>query len=136
MSPPPMIREATCSCGKLRATVTGEPISVGVCHCLDCQRRTGGPFAQQARWTGEHVTIEGHSTQYTRHKDDGGAPCTFSFCPECGATVFFQNADRPEVYAIPVGAFADPGFPPPQRSTWEERRHAWVRMPDEIEHLF
>ena len=51
-------------------------------------------------------------------------------------TLFFQNADRPNEYAIPVGAFADPGFPAPQRSTWEERQHAWVRMPDEIEHIF
>ncbi len=136
MSSSATIREATCSCGKLRATVNGEPISVGVSHCLDCQRRTGGPFAQQARWKSEHVTIERRSTQYTRHKDDGGASCTFSFCPACGATVFFQNADRLDQYAIPVGAFADPGFPAPQHSIWEERQHAWVRMPDEIEHLF
>ncbi len=135
MSFPPSSREATCSCGKLCATVTGEPVSVGVCHCLDCQRRTGGPFAQQARWEGEHVTIEGRATEYTRHKDEGGS-CTFSFCPECGATVFFQNTYYPGMYAIPVGAFADPSFPAPQRSTWEERRHAWVRMPDGIERIY
>jgi hypothetical protein len=52
-----------------------------------------------------------------------------------GATVFYQNDRHPDVYAIPVGAFADPGFPAPERSVWEERRHAWVTMPDGIEHI-
>ena len=36
--------------------------------------------------------------------------------------------------AVPVGAFADPSFPPPTRSVYEERKHAWVTMPDGIEH--
>ena len=136
MSSSPASREASCSCGQLRALVTGEPFRVGVCHCLECQRRTGGPFAAQAWWHGEQVTIEGRSAEWTRYNDQDGTPCTFSFCPVCSATVFFQNARLPDTYAIPVGAFADPTFPPPQRSTWEERQHSWVIMPEGIEHIY
>jgi hypothetical protein len=33
-----------CCCGALRAEVTGEPPRVGVCHCMECQRRTGSAF--------------------------------------------------------------------------------------------
>jgi hypothetical protein len=40
-----------------------------------------------------------------------------------------------EVVAIPVGAFADPQFPPPSFSVYEERMHGWVKMPDGIEHM-
>ena len=41
-------REASCSCGQLRIEVKGEPLGIGVCHCLSCQRRTGSVFATLA----------------------------------------------------------------------------------------
>ena len=44
-------RTATCRCGQLRAECQGEPVRVSVCHCLDCQKRTGSVFAAQARWS-------------------------------------------------------------------------------------
>jgi hypothetical protein len=34
-------RTATCPCRKLRGTCAGEPKKISVCHCLECQRRTG-----------------------------------------------------------------------------------------------
>jgi hypothetical protein len=40
----------------------------------------------------------------------------------------------PERIAVPVGAFADPAFPPPRISVWESRKHAWVELPAGIEH--
>jgi hypothetical protein len=42
----------------------------------------------------------------------------------------------PGVVAVPVGAFADPAFPPPVFSVHEARRHAWIALPAEgIEHV-
>jgi hypothetical protein len=127
-----MTRQAACSCGQLRLEVDGEPVRVSVCHCLACQRRTGSVFGAQARFVEEDVRIEGRHTDYTRISDDGEAR-TFSFCPECGATVFFKLDSAPGFIAVPVGAFADPGFPPPRRSIYESRMHSWVVMPDTIE---
>ena len=43
-------RTASCSCGQLTATTTEDPIRVGICHCLACQRRTGSVFGAQARF--------------------------------------------------------------------------------------
>ncbi|HET8894534.1 MAG TPA: GFA family protein [Gaiellaceae bacterium] len=127
-----MTREASCSCGQLRATVEGDPIRVSVCHCLACQRRTGSVFGAQARFAAEQVTVEGRHTDYTRISDEGEER-TFQFCPDCGATVVYAAPFMPGMIAIPVGAFADPSFPPPVRSIYEERRHAWVAMPDGME---
>ena len=125
-------REAACSCGQLRAVVEGDPARVSICHCLACQRRTGSVFGAQARFAREHVRIEGRYTDYVRISDDGGER-TFHFCPECGSTVFYGI--DPSMVAIPVGAFADPSFPEPTFSVWEERRHAWVVVPDGAERL-
>jgi hypothetical protein len=124
-----MTRQAACSCGQLRLEVDGDPVRVSVCHCLACQRRTGSVFGTQSRFVEENVRIEGRYTDHTRISDDGEARM-FSFCPECGATVFFRL--EAGFIAVPVGAFADPGFPSPARSIYESRRHSWVVMPDSI----
>jgi hypothetical protein len=35
----------------------------------------------------------------------------------------------PDPIAVPIGAFADPTFPAPTVSGWEERRHPWPKLP-------
>jgi hypothetical protein len=118
-------RDAACSCGQLRLVAEGEPVRVSVCHCLACQRRTGSAFGYQARFPRERVQITGEAREYVRISDEG-EPRTFSFCPECGATVYYVLGSAPDVLAIPVGAFADPTFPEPRFSVWASRKHAWV----------
>jgi len=127
-------RVASCSCGQLRLLTAEEPLRVSICHCLACQRRTGSAFGVQARFFTSAVQIEGASSSYVRVGDEGGRS-TFQFCPRCGATVYFQMENAPEHVAVPVGAFADPGFPAPARSIYEERMHQWVGLPDDLEHM-
>ena len=124
---------ASCSCGQLKAEVTGDPVRVSVCHCLACQRRTGSAFGAQARFLWENVSISGHASEWSRTGDDGGV-ITFRFCPTCGATLFYTIDDQPDRVAIPLGAFADPSFPAPGFSVYESRKHAWVGMPAEMVH--
>jgi hypothetical protein len=66
-----LTRLAACSCGQLTARVSGEPVRVSICHCLACQRRTGGPFAEQARYLVDEVAVAGVSTSYIRTGDEG-----------------------------------------------------------------
>lgn len=128
-------RIASCSCGQLRVTVNAEPVRVSVCHCLACQRRTGSVFGAQARFPRAAVEISGTSTEYVR-TGDAGSRVSFNFCPTCGATVYYSVADYDvDNIAIPVGAFADPSFPAPSFSVYEERMHAWVGLPPNIEHM-
>jgi hypothetical protein len=128
-------RIAWCRCGQLRATATGEPVRVSVCHCLDCQKRTGSAFSAQARWPANQVTIEGQSKVWT-HFADSGNRITHGFCPECGSTVHYVIEGKFDgLVAIPIGAFADPQFPAPKFSVWEERKHDWVAiLGDDVEH--
>lgn len=131
----PTQRVAQCSCGQLRAICTGEPVRVSICHCLGCQRRTGSPFSQQARWPAERVRLEGVATTFVRVGDEGGRGA-FRFCATCGVTVYFEVDAMPGMIAVPVGAFADPAFPPPVASVYEERKHGWVQVPEAIEHMW
>ena len=75
-----MSHTAHCSCGQLKIHCLGDPLRVGLCHCLSCQRRTGSVFGNlflifekinlnlgvQARYGSDQVQMEGESKQYTR----------------------------------------------------------------------
>lgn len=104
-----------------------------MCHCLACQRRTGSAFGFQARFALERVDVVRRYRDYVRISDDGEERI-FHFCPDCGATVFYTLAMVPDVVAVPIGAFADPSFPPPTVSIYESRRHPWLTSAAPMEH--
>jgi hypothetical protein len=120
-------RTASCCCGGLKAHCEGEPVRVSVCHCLECQKRTGSAFGVTARFDNDRVTIEGPSASWSRTGDDG-TTADFQFCPTCGATVLWRCREMPGVTAVAVGAFADPTFPAPKRTVYETRAHPWLEL--------
>jgi hypothetical protein len=128
-------RGAACSCGQLELEAAGDPVRISICHCLACQRRTGSAFAVQARFPSDRVRVVGRFSEYVRLSDEDGEERTFRFCPDCGATVFYTTADSPDLIAVPVGAFADPSFPPSTVSVYELRRHPWVGLPVSVERV-
>ncbi len=129
-------RTASCRCDQLRATATGEPLRVSVCHCLACKKRSGSAFAVQARWPAEAVVIEGRSKTWVSIADSGNR-ISFHFCPECGSDVHYEIEGKFDgLVAIPLGAFDDPWFARPGFSVWEERKHPWVEITgNEVEHI-
>jgi hypothetical protein len=121
-------RTASCRCGQLRVTVTGDPVRVSVCHCLNCKKRSGSAFAVQARWPAAQVTVEGSWKSFVKVADSGN-PATYHFCPDCGSDVYYANDGKFEgLIAIPLGAFEDPYAFAPTFSVWEERKHDWVEI--------
>jgi hypothetical protein len=130
------VHSASCRCGQLLAAVTGKPVRVSVCHCLNCKKRSGSAFAVQARWPEAQVTIEGRSKSWAVVADSGNR-ATFHFCPECGSDVHYEiNGKFDGLIAIPLGAFDDPYFLSPAFSVWEERKHDWVEIVgNDVDHM-
>ena len=127
-------RLASCRCGQLRAECEGEPVRISVCHCLACQRRTGSAFGAQARWPDAQVTVSGKSSSWVRTADSG-RKITYRFCPNCGSTLAYAIEGTPGITAIPLGAFADPAFPAPRFSVYEDRKHHWTAvLGEDVEH--
>jgi hypothetical protein len=127
------IRQAACSCGQLQVKAEGEASRISMCHCVECQRRTGSVFGIAARFPRTQTSVTGDSRTYERFSDHGEGR-TFHFCPECGTTVYWTTATSPELVTIAVGTFADPRFSPPSASFFEARRHRWLALPETIEH--
>ena len=139
-------RVASCNCGQLKVTCTGsDPDRIVMCNCFLCQKQTGSAFSLQARFPNEQVKIEGKSTAW-KFPIEGAEPTpyrtcagsdgvktdsaadlvTSHFCPQCGSTVYYYRKSDPARTGIKVGAFADPTFPPPMGSGFEEYAHPWT----------
>jgi hypothetical protein len=120
-----MTRIARCCCGGLQVEASGEPSFIVACHCTECQRRTGSVFGVGAYYPKAQISPSGTSKTHIRDGQDG-RKLRLHFCPDCGTTVYWETDLRPDHFGVAVGAFADPQFPVPIRSVWEENRHPWI----------
>lgn len=125
---------AQCQCGQLTVALPGPTPAIVACHCIDCQRRSGSPFGLMAYYAEDQVVIAGAARRFARSTAEGNVFETF-FCPTCGSTVYARAAKHPGLVGVAVGTIADPGFPAPVRSVWEESKHHWVTIPGEIPHF-
>ncbi len=104
---------ATCLCGAVTLTATGEPYRVGICHCLDCRKHHGALFGAWAIFPEMAVTITGDTQNFRgRH-----------FCPRCGSSVFARSEDEIEVS---LGALDAIGAFQPTYELWTVRREPWL----------
>jgi len=124
-------RTAACHCGAATLACAGEPRKVSLCHCRDCQRRTGSLFSVAVFYPREAVTPTGEWRSFTR-PSASGAPVTFHFCPACGSNLWWEAARLPHLIGVAAGGFADPDFPAPDQSVWECDRHLWLDLPADM----
>jgi len=121
-----MDRVATCHCGILALRCLGEPLKVSLCHCLECQRRTGSAFSVAIFYSRESISLQrGEASSFTR-SSASGFDVTFRFCPRCGTNLWWEPARLPELIGVAIGGFADPAFPAPQQAVWARDSHAWL----------
>ena len=122
--------DASCQCGALTASIADgtEPMVV-MCHCIDCQKRSGSHYGSIAYFPGEAVAVHGEAREFARGTDNGFT-FTTGFCPACGSTVYAKASRLPEITGVTVGTITDPAFPPPIRSVYEQSKHGWVQPPE------
>jgi hypothetical protein len=126
-----MIHSGSCACGAVAVRAEGDPATVSMCHCQQCQKRTGSTYSVHAYFTREAVTVAGR-TQAFRRTGDTGCYITFHFCPVCASTLHWDVEAMPDMVGIPVGVFADPTFPHPTTSIFVPQKHPWVVIPEGV----
>ena len=104
---------ASCLCGEVRVTATGEPYRVGLCHCFDCRKHHGALFFAAAMFPEDAVTVTGEAREWKgRH-----------FCPACGSSMFNRFGDEVELH---LGALDEIDRFEPTYECWTIRREAWL----------
>jgi len=126
--------QASCQCGSLTATIDdGAEPTVVMCHCIDCQKRSGSQFGSIVYYPASQVAIHGAAREFSR-ATDSGSTFTTGFCSTCGSTVYAKPGRMPEILGVTAGTLADPGLGTPVRSVYEQSKHPWIALPETMSH--
>lgn len=125
-----MTRTASCHCGAVELACEGEPRKVSLCHCRDCQRRTGSAFSIAVFFGRDQVRRVRGETRAFERPSASGFPVRFHFCGTCGSNLYWEPARMPDRIGVAAGAFADPDFPRPDQSVWTRDKHGWLDLPE------
>jgi len=119
---------AQCHCKKISVISQGAPNFVSMCHCQDCQRRTGSAFNLGAWFDKSKIKITGKIKTFTIIEHEG-IEMTYHFCPDCGSSVYWSTPILTSALGIALGCFEDSQFAIPTSSFHENNRFNWVTVP-------
>lgn len=123
-----------CACGSIRYQCASAPIAMLNCHCLDCQRSSGAPFASGVVVKTASVEISGTPKTYSV-RASSGLLATRSFCPDCGTPLFTQGEAHPEFMSVRYPSLDDPSEFRPMLDIWTASAQSWVCLDEKIPHF-
>lgn len=106
-----------CSCGAVRYSFTGAPITARVCWCRLCQYLGAGSGTVNVGFSTEAMTVDGELADYEAVADSGNKMHR-RFCPKCGTHLFSEAEVRPHVVFVRAGSLDDPNIAQPIETIW------------------
>jgi hypothetical protein len=121
--------DGRCQCGRIRYRVEGEPFGLAVCHCIECQRQSGGAFGMSLAIASSAFKLYSGMLKTFEVKCDSGRIKTCAFCPECGTRIYHQTGNG---MSIKAGTLDDTSWLKPAAHYWTKRKQPWVSIPDGV----
>ena len=119
-----------CQCGAVRYEVRGEPVSLYVCHCRECQKQSASAFGISVIVRrSDFRLMQGEVKVWSRATDSGGT-LICAFCPACGSRVWHEACSASQTISVKGGSL---DAPPDLRSAchiWTARALPGVVIPD------
>jgi hypothetical protein len=119
-----------CQCGAVRYEIRGEPVSLYVCHCRECQKQSASAFGVSVivKRSDFHLT-QGEVKVWSRATDSGGT-LACAFCPACGSRMWHEGIGATDTISVKGGSLDEP---PDLRSAchiWTARALPGVVIPE------
>lgn len=116
-----------CACGAIRYACNAEPIAMLNCHCKDCQRSSGAPYASGFIVPVDAMEIRGETASFAV-RAGSGALTTRRFCPACGSPLFASGEGAPELMSVRFSTLDDGEQFLPQLDIWTSSAQQWACM--------
>lgn len=110
-----------CLCGQIEVSVRGEPLRIGICHCMDCRKESGSAFTYYGIWPADAFECRGDPAEFRGQR----------FCPRCGSRLFALDGKEAEI-KLGILSMAPTGLVP-SYELWVRRREPWLRPIDSAE---
>ena len=118
-----------CLCGSVRYSCEGEPEATFYCHCVDCQKETGGPFSVEIYIEDSTLKVDGTTTKHDVIADSGNK-VTREFCGDCGSALFLISDGYPDYVCIKAGSLDDASGLKPEMHIYVTSKLPWVQISD------
>lgn len=115
----------------VRYTAAADGVSATICHCRDCQKFTGSPFAALVMVPKAAFAFAGPVKTHTG-TGGSGLPILRHFCPECGSSLAEEPGTRPGMIILTLGTFDEPAAVTPGREIFRDDGVPWVHIAGDI----
>lgn len=122
-----------CACGSIRYVCARAPLAMLNCHCRDCQRSSGAPFASGVVVQVSEIEVAGTPRTHSV-RGGSGSRVTRSFCPECGTPLFTRSEANQAVVSIRFSTLDIPSEFEPMLDIWTSSAQPWVCLSPAIPH--
>lgn len=122
-----------CACGAIRYVCSQPPLAMLNCHCLDCQRSSGAPFASGFIVGSSDIEIRGTPQTYALRASSGGI-ATRSFCAQCGSPLFAHGDKHPSFMSVRFSTLDDTSRFQPTLDIWTASAQTWTCLDQAIPH--
>ena len=86
-----------CNCGALRYLVTRPLLTVYICHCHLCQKRTGSAFSMSVVLPADGLKIVAGELLRSEQRLPSGARNISWLCPACYSRIYTQREGSPAI---------------------------------------
>jgi hypothetical protein len=105
---------------------------VNCCHCLDCQKQTGGAFAINALIEADRVELLKGEPQGVTMPTESGKPHIIYRCSDCQVALWSIYGGRQQVRYIRVATLDKPHAIAPDAHIFTRSKVPWVGLPDGV----
>jgi hypothetical protein len=122
-----------CQCGDIRYEVIGALQQLVACHCVDCQRQSGGAFGMALVVDEEDFRLTQGELKTYPSKSDAGRAKLGAFCPVCGTRIYHKLEWRKGKVSVKPGTLDDTSLLTPDIHIWAASKQPWITIPENVE---
>lgn len=115
---PTLPQTGRCQCGEIEYTITAAPLLSYNCHCTNCQRISGSPFATTMAVAETGFKITKGTPKRHEWPSDVGSQRYGNFCGDCGTRIAHGVDPSVGVLSVRTGTLDDTSWVHPVGDTW------------------
>ncbi|EGY18712.1 hypothetical protein HYQ45_017190 [Verticillium longisporum] len=98
-----MTTKGSCACGAIAYQFEGEALTKALCHCIDCQKWTGGAFTSNAIVPRTAFSVTKGTPRTWDAVAASGKINKHFFCGDCGSSLYTELEVLPDVTCVKAG---------------------------------
>jgi hypothetical protein len=121
-----------CNCAAVRYLVTRPFLTVYICHCHLCQKRTGSAFSQVAVLPAQGFALRAGQLLCTARLTAHGTKNVSWACAACHSRIYTQREGGPPVINLRAGTLDDASQLRPVAQFWTSSAQPWALLKDDV----